>query len=146
MGLKKYSSPPLLIGVLSGAIYGLWATYANWGHDAAQVARAGAAQFVLSFCSTSFLALMMELLLKRGRSPRHLVVAATVPHFSMVALFLTTHWLSGTPRVFKTIAPSATIGLLFSIVYVLKRSRTPLVAQGPAGVASGLHVSEPEVP
>ena len=124
MKLKKYGRSAV-IGVLAGTLYGSWAVYANWNHDVAHVARAGAMQFLLSFCSTSFLTLMIELVLARGRSTANLVAAAVGPHVSMVSVFLTAHWIAGTPNVLKTIAPSASIGLVFSILYVLKRRRAP---------------------
>lgn len=124
MKLKKYGRSAVM-GILGGTIYGLWAVYANWNHDAAHVARAAATQFVLSFCSTSFLTLMIELVLARGRSAANRVLAAVGPHAGMVTLFITIHSLAGTPNVLRTIAPSACIGLLFSIAYVVKRSRAP---------------------
>src|SRR4051812_14854130 len=56
MKLKKYGRSAVM-GILAGVLYGLWAVYANWSHDAVHVARAAGTQFVLSFCSTSFLTL-----------------------------------------------------------------------------------------
>jgi len=134
MKLKKYGRSAVM-GLLAGTIYGLWAVYANRSHDFAHVARAASTQFVLSFCSTSFLTLMIELVLARGRTVSNLVLAAVGPHLSMVVLFILIHWFAGTPNVFKTIAPSATIGLVYSIVYVLKRSQALLAAPAP-GLAS----------
>ncbi|MGK3987104.1 hypothetical protein WME99_28955 [Sorangium sp. So ce136] len=142
MSVKK-NGRPFLIGVLAGAIYGLWAAYANWGHDLPHVARAVSAQFALSFCSTSFLTLVIELVLRRGRSLPHLIFAATGPHAAMVTLFMTVHWLSGTPNVLKTITPSAMIGLLFCIAYVLKRSHEPRQELGPAAAAPRSFVEPP---
>jgi len=115
---------PVVMGILAGLLYGLWATYANWNHDIAHVARAACVQFALSFCSTAFLTLMIEYLLARGRSASNRVLAAVGPHAGMVLVFMTIHWVAGTPRVLKTIAPSAMIGLLFCITYVLKRSQS----------------------
>lgn len=134
MKLKKYGRSAVM-GVLAGTIYGLWAVYANWSHDLAHVARAASTQFVLSFCSTSFLTLMIELVLARGRTVPNLVLAAVGPHAGMVSLFLTIHWFVGTPNVLATVAPSASIGLVFCIVYVLKRSQARLDAPAP-GLAS----------
>lgn len=131
MSLKRHRTP-FLMGILAGMVYGLWAVYANWGHDLPHVARAASAQFALSFCSTSFLTLVIELVLRRGRSTPNLVFAAVGPHAAMVTLFMTVHWLSGTPNILKTITPSASIGLLFCIAYVLKRSRGPQEAPAPA--------------
>jgi len=124
MTLKKYGRSAVM-GVLAGTIYGLWAIYANRGHDLAHVARAASTQFVLSSCSTALLTLLIELVLARGRSAAHLVGAAIGPHACMVALFIALHGLAGTPNIVTTIAPSASIGLVFSIAYVLKRSRAP---------------------
>lgn len=140
MRLKKYGRSAL-VGGLAGTIYGLWAVYANWSHDAGHVASAAAAQFALSFCSTSFLTLMIELILTRGRSASNLVFAATGPHAGMIALFIAVHWFAGTPNVMRTIAPSALIGLVFSIAYVLKRSRAPQDGAAPAGDARELEPS-----
>ncbi|WP_437683455.1 hypothetical protein [Sorangium sp. So ce131] len=140
---SKKGGRPFLMGVLAGTIYGLWAVYANWGHDLLHVARAASAQFALSFCSTSFLTLVIELILRRGRSVPNLVFAATGPHAAMVTLFTTVHWLSGTPNVLKTITPSALIGLLFSIAYVLKRSHGPREERGPAPAAAARGFVEP---
>lgn len=139
MTQKKYARSAV-IGVAAGTIYGLWALYANWSHDAAHVARAAGTQFVLSFCSTSFLTLMIELVLARGRSVGNLILAATGPHAGMVALFATIHGLSGTPNVAKTIAPSALIGLGFCVVYVLRRSRAP-VADPTRGFPAGHEIA-----
>jgi hypothetical protein len=122
MRLKPYGRSAVM-GVLAGTIYGLWAVYANWNHDFGHVARAASAQFLLSFCSTSFLTLMIEVILARGRSAPNMVLAATGPHAGMTTLFVVIHWLSGTPNIVKTIAPSVSIGLVFSIIYVLKRSQ-----------------------
>ena len=121
------------IGLVAGVLYGSWAIYANRGHDVAHVARAAATQFVLSFCSTAFLTLLIELVVARGRSLANLVLAAVGPLAGMIALFIAVHWLSGTPNILRTIAPSASIGLVFCIVYVVKRSRSPLdePAAGP---------------
>jgi hypothetical protein len=85
---------------------------------------------VLSFCSTTFLTLMIELVLARGRGASNRVLAAVGPHATMVSLFIAIHWFSGTPNVLKTIAPSATVGLVFSILYVWKRSRSDARAPG----------------
>jgi len=136
MKLKKLGRSAVM-GILAGTLYGSWAVYANWNHDVAHVARAAAMQFLLSFCSTSFLTLMIELVLARGRSVGNLVVAAIGPHAGMVSVFVTAHWLAGTPNVLKTIAPSASIGLVFSILYVLKRRRAPL-DQPASGARSSL--------
>jgi hypothetical protein len=130
MKLKKYGRSAVM-GVLAGTLYGLWAVYANWSHDFAHVARAASTQFVLSFCSTSFLTLMIEFVLTRGRTVANLVLAAVGPHAGMVSLFIAIHWWSGTPNVLKTVAPSASIGLVFCIAYVLKRSQAPLDAPVP---------------
>jgi hypothetical protein len=100
------------------------------------VARAAATQFVLSFCSTSFLTLMIELVLTRGRSLGNLVLAALGPHAGMVSLFVAIHWFAGTPNVLKTVAPSASIGLVFCIVYVMKRSQAQVDAAVPAFAAA----------
>lgn len=135
MKLRKYGRSAVM-GVLAGTLYGSWAVYANWNHDAGHIARAAATQFLLSFCSTSFLTLMIEFMLARGRSLGNLVAAAIGPHTCMVALFVVAHSLAGTPNVVKTIAPSATVGLVYSILYVLKRRRSPL--DEPAG-DRGLH-------
>jgi hypothetical protein len=135
MKLKKLGRSAV-IGILAGTLYGSWAVYANWNHDAAHVARAGATQFLLSFCSTSFLTLMIELVLARGRSAANLVAAAIGPHAGMVSVFLTAHWIAGTPNVLKTIAPSASIGLVFSILYVLKRRGAPADEAAPRGLAA----------
>jgi len=134
MKLKKYGRSAVM-GILAGVLYGLWAVYANWSHDAVHVARAAGTQFVLSFCSTSFLTLMIEFVLARGRAVSNLALAAVGPHLCMVASFVTIHWLAGTPNVLKTIAPSASIGLVYSILYVLKRSQAQLDAPAP-GLAS----------
>ena len=134
MKLKKYGRSAVM-GVLAGTLYGLWAVYANWSHDFAHVARAAGTQFVLSFCSTSFLTLMIELVLARGRTVSNLALAAVGPHASMVTLFIVIHWFAGTPNVLKTIAPSASIGLVYCIVYVLKRSQAQVAAPAP-GLAS----------
>jgi hypothetical protein len=144
MQLKKYGRSALM-GVLAGTIYGLWAVYANWNHDVAHVARAAATQFTLSFCSTSFLMLMVELVLARGRSTPNLVLAAVGPHAGMVTLFIAIHSFAGTPNVLRTIAPSASIGLLFCIAYVVKRSRAPLDAPAGAGAPRDL-VRSPGLP
>ena len=122
MTLQNYRRSAL-IGALAGTIYGLWAIYANRGHDLAHVARAASAQFLLSFASTAFLTLLIEGVLARGRSVANLVLAATGPHAGMITLFMVVHWCAGTPNVLATIAPSAAIGLVFSIAYVLKRSQ-----------------------
>lgn len=119
---SKTYTRPLLVGSAAGALYGAWAAYANWDHAATDVARAAATQFVLSFCSTTFLTLMIELVLARGRSRANRVVAALGPHALMVTLFVTLHTLAGTPNVVKTIAPSATVGLVFSGLYVWRAS------------------------
>ena len=124
MKLKKFGRSAVM-GILAGMLYGSWAVYANWNHDIAHVARAAAIQFLLSFCSTSFLTLMIELVLARGRSVANLVAAAIGPHTGMASMFLMAHWIAGTPNVLKTIAPSASVGLVFSILYVLKRRRAP---------------------
>jgi hypothetical protein len=134
MKLKQYGRSAMM-GILAGTIYGLWAVYANWGHDVAHVARAAATQFVLSFCSTSFLTLMIELVLARARSAPNLVLAAVGPHAGMVTLFITIHTFAGTPNVLRTIAPSAMIGLLFCIAYVAKRSRAPQDDAAAAGAS-----------
>ncbi|HEU4731482.1 MAG TPA: hypothetical protein VFT22_26490 [Kofleriaceae bacterium] len=122
------------MGVLAGTTYGLWAVYANWNHDFVHVARAASVQFLLSFCATSFLTLMIELVLARGRSVANRVLAAMGPHAAMTVLFLAIHRISGTPDVVKTIAPSVSIGLVFAILYVLRRSQAPQDAAAPAGV------------
>ena len=134
MKLKKYGRSAVM-GVLAGTIYGLWAIYANWSHDVSHVARAAATQFVLSFGSTAFLTLMIELVLARGRTLPNLILAAVGPHASMIALFIAIHWFAGTPNILRTVAPSASIGLVYSIVYVLKRSQAQLDAPAP-GLAS----------
>jgi len=122
MSLQKRGRS-LVMGLLAGVLYGGWAAVANWHHDLSDVARASAVQFLLSFCSTSFLTLMIELLLARSRSILSLVLAATGPYSFMVAVFASAHWLSKTPNIARTIAPSALVGLLYCIAYVLKRSR-----------------------
>ena len=137
MQLKKYGRSALM-GILAGMIYGTWAVYANWGHDVAHVARAAATQFVLSFCSTSFLTLMIELVLARSRSAPNLVLAAVGPHAGMATLFIAIHTVAGTPNVLRTIAPSTVIGLVFCIVYVAKRSRAPQDDAAAAGASRDL--------
>lgn len=117
------SKRALVMGVLAGALYGAWAIYANWNHGLPRVARAFAIQFVLSFCSTSFMTLMIELTLARGRSAANKLLAAIGPHSGMITLFVIIHYIAGTPHVMKTIAPSAVVGLLFCIVYVSRRGR-----------------------
>lgn len=111
------------IGLVAGVLYGSWAIHANRSHDVADIARAASTQFVLSFCSTALLTLMIELVVARGRSLANLVFAAIGPHAGVMAVFVAMHWLSGTPNILRTIAPSASIGLVFCIVYVVKRSR-----------------------
>lgn len=146
MSMKRHKVP-LVMGVLAGTIYGLWAVYANWGHDLGHVLRAAGTQFVLSFCSTSFLTLMIELVLQRGRSAANLVLAAIGPHAGMVTLFIVLHTLAGTPNVLRTIAPSASIGLVFCIIYVLKRSQSrELLAPGgnAPGISLGGVAPEPD--
>ena len=119
---RKPYGRSVVMGILAGTLYGLWAVHANRGHDVAHVARAASAQFLLSSCATALLTLLIEVILARGRTIPNLVFAATGPHAGMVTLFLAVHLLSGTPHVLATIAPSAAIGLVFSMVYVRKRA------------------------
>lgn len=119
---------PALVAIALGTIHGRWAAYVNWNHGFGHAVRAASTQFVLSFCSTLFLTPMIERILARERSASNLVLAALGPQAGMVALFVTIHWLAGTPHVLKTIAPAASIGLVFSVLYVLKRGRPSIEA------------------
>jgi hypothetical protein len=120
--MKTYTRP-ILVGLAAGALYGSWAAFANREHAVAQVARAAATQFALSFGSTTLLGLMIELVLRRGRGRANRLLATFGPHACLTVVFVAVHLLAETPNVARTIAPSVVVGLLFSVVYVWRRTR-----------------------
>ncbi|WP_051711618.1 hypothetical protein [Andreprevotia chitinilytica] len=119
---SKQDKPAVYWGFISGAFYGSWAFIANFDHGLIAAIRAGAMQFTLSFCASSILVFVMDIILSKGKSVLHQCVAALLPINLLALVFIAGHWLAGTPHILATIAPSYLVGTVFCTLLVRRKT------------------------
>lgn len=130
----------LLLGAGSFLIYGLWAAGVNAEHGTQIALVALLTQGTVSFCTTFSVTSGMEQLHRRfGHRWSGVCLTASLPP-TLVLIFMSfVHWLTGTPDILETIAPSALVGIVYCGVYTwglhVARSRTVAVTSpDPVGV------------
>jgi len=110
----------LLAGTAGFVIYGSWAFYINFDHGLAAALKAGATQGSYSFTLTLIMSFIMEWLFQLSDQPK---VKFSLTFFITCLLIYSTSWsinaLAGTPEIFLTILPGATISTLYTLSYTL---------------------------
>lgn len=118
----------LIVGCGAFLLFGGWALIANRAHPLSAMARAALTQGVLSFTSTAFSVLLLELLYALGRTPgRKLLLAVTGTPAIVFSTMIGVHALAGTPNIVITLLPSFISGTIFFATYTLNLRRIELV-------------------
>jgi hypothetical protein len=105
-------------------LHGSWATFANWEHGTSVAFNAGLVQGLCSLGMTYAGTLWMEFLLARfamlGAGLRS-SLTALLAILTTLAIQVSAHLQAGTPEILSTIAPTASIGAIYSTVYSFGR-------------------------
>ncbi|WP_028479890.1 hypothetical protein [Nocardia sp. CNY236] len=119
--------------------WGSWALVVNWEAGWASATVSAVVQGTVSLCSISFLLLLANQVLGRPwRSPGIRVVAGTlVPYGVLLTVVVTAHMIAHTHNIFLTIAPSATIGIVYSAIYAYKNREKYAPEAGARGAVVG---------
>lgn len=109
----------------SGALlWGVWAFFVNFESSVPAAVRSSFVQALLSAGSIYCLTSGMDYFLLNGPKNNWVrkSIAAIVPFLVLLAVIFSTHLIAQTPNLIFTIAPPASIGVVFSIFYVMKRN------------------------
>jgi hypothetical protein len=132
--LSSASDRGLLAATAAMLLQATWAAYANYAHGWQYSARAAVAQGASSFSMTFLITLVIEALFnlfKAYPAPLKLLLIFVLAILTMLAMQIGVHLLAGTPELFLTIAPPATLGTGYWFFDTLGRvhlgkSRKPL--------------------
>lgn len=123
-----------IAALIGFSLWGGWALYVNWSAGVVSASISAVTQGCISAASISGLSLGMEYMLNlRLLPPRwRNVAAALVPYSLLLAVIVISHITVGTENVIATILPSASLGLIYSVAYVIKRvtSETAILRPG----------------
>jgi hypothetical protein len=107
--------------ILGAVIYGLWTYLINRKFGEITAIRAMFAQSTLSFVSTLFLSNLIEII--GAKSSKNILLFFSIPWIIPIAIvvgiMIFFHYISGTPRIAMTVAPSAIIGTIYSLFYLI---------------------------
>jgi len=110
----------LLAATAGFIVYGGWAFFINYDHGLTAAFKAGATQGSYSFTLTLGLSFLMEWLFQLSDQPR---LQFSLTFITPCLLIYCTSWgvnvLTGTPEIFLTILPGATISTLYTLSYTL---------------------------
>ena len=100
--------------------YSAWAMFANSEHATSVWLKAGVTQAVTSFTVTMIITLFARWLYHRfGGDYKGVIGSYLVSFVAVTAMSYSAHWLSGTPDIWQTIAPSMVIGSCYKVTYLL---------------------------
>ncbi len=111
---RKGVAESVLVACVGSLFFIAWGIYANWGHGMRAVVRVGLVQGLISFTST-FLSVELLRVLFRVFDWPFLRPIATVSCGVLLingSVYLA-HRLAGTPEVFATMLPGASISVFF---------------------------------
>lgn len=117
--LRRLLDSPLG-AVLGGAVYGSWASYANWVAGPASALRIGFAHFAMSTGLTVIGVALMNRLFALSRRPRIGAVLAFCGSMAATySLLIGVHLALGTPHIALTLAPGLIPTTSFCVLYPL---------------------------
>ncbi len=116
---RRSASRVILSGLLGACLHGTWAYFANRAGAPGAGPRAALAQACLSFLGTAMLASLIELFYRLGRTPaRSTALGIALPTLIGFVVAVCTHLAAGTPNIAATVAPSTSLGLIFTLSYI----------------------------
>lgn len=127
----------LLASLAAMCVQGAWAAYANHTAGPWIAGRSAVVQGLCSFGMTYCVTRLIEWLVPRFRSGppvSRIARTALLAIGWMLGVQVLAHWLAGTPHIAATIAPAASIGTVYCIVYTIGRVK---LDRGPIGQHPG---------
>lgn len=107
--------------ILAAVIYGLWTYLINRKFGEIIAIRAMLTQSTLSCFSTLFLSSLIEIIGAKSSKNKLLFFSISwiIPKAIVIGIMVFFHYISGTPRIAMTVAPSAIIGTIYSLFYLI---------------------------
>jgi hypothetical protein len=107
--------------IFGAVIYGLWTYLVNIKFGEVAAIRAMFAQSILSFVSTLLLSNLIEIIGAKLSKNNLLFFSISwiIPIAIVVGIMIFFHYISGTPRIAMTVAPSAIVGTIYSLFYLI---------------------------
>lgn len=113
--MQKSQKTILKISFLAAFAYGSWAVFVNYDHGMMVWMKAGLAQASSSFLMTFFITNIAHgVCHKMGYGKKGISLGYFSTIIVMVAVPYTTHTISGTPRIWASMAP----GLIWGSIYI----------------------------
>ncbi|RDI48652.1 hypothetical protein [Aquicella lusitana] len=120
MADKQIKQKSIGISLLAGLVYGSWAFYINHAMNPVVALYAALAQGILSFFVTGVMTVSMEIcFINIKQRMLRFMVTVFFPLLFVLAIMAFIHFSIGTPRVIKTILPSAIVGGCYCFFYTL---------------------------
>jgi len=122
--MQKSQKTILKISFLAAFGYGSWAVFVNYDHGMMAWMKAGLAQATSSFLMTFFLTnIAHNCCEKCGYGKKGIFLGFLSSFVVMVAAPYTAHSLSGTPRIWASMAPGLIWGSIYIIGYLVTVDR-----------------------
>ncbi len=119
--LRKRRFRQIFFAISGAVIAGLWAYLINLSFGEITAIRAMLAQIILSFISTILLSNLLEKIGSKFSKNIWLFfsLAWMIPIAVLIGIMIVFHFLSGTPRIGITVAPSTIGGSIYSVFYLI---------------------------
>ena len=107
---------------LGFCLWGLWTLWVNYEAGLASAILSAITQGTISAASVSSLALAMNyfMQLKYQKLIINIIMASLIPYLSLLSIIVSAHIIVNTHDIVTTILPSASIGIVYVILYIHK--------------------------